>query len=147
MAAETDSALQKEMKRRIVAARQMRTGILYHLNPVSALAVSEAERRAEYEARWAAGGTAFMAAFSDLLTNDSADLKNRLKDLHDEVAVGQSEWAYLAPVLSKARSGDTACGRAARPRGTRSSRCSRRSPARRATETAHASPSRRPTRT
>jgi cyclohexanone monooxygenase len=55
------------------AARQMRTGILYNLSPTPAMSVSEAERRAEYEARWAAGGTAFMAAFSDLLTNREAN--------------------------------------------------------------------------
>jgi cyclohexanone monooxygenase len=55
------------------AARQMRTGILYNLSQTPAMSVSEAERRAEYEARWAAGGTAFMAAFSDLLTNKEAN--------------------------------------------------------------------------
>lgn len=55
------------------AARKMRTGILYNLSATPALEVSEAERRAEYEARWAAGGTAFMAAFADLLTNKAAN--------------------------------------------------------------------------
>jgi len=54
-------------------ARTLRTGIDYPLNPVSALAVSEEERRREYEARWAAGGTAFMAAFSDLLLDEAAN--------------------------------------------------------------------------
>ncbi|WP_431301608.1 flavin-containing monooxygenase [Sediminicoccus sp. BL-A-41-H5] len=66
-------AWKRDYPARRAAARQMRTGILYHLNPISALSVSEAERRAEYEARWAAGGTAFMAAFSDLLTNKEAN--------------------------------------------------------------------------
>ncbi len=55
------------------AARRMRTGILYNLSQTPAMSVTEAERRAEYEARWAAGGTAFMAAFSDLLTNKAAN--------------------------------------------------------------------------
>jgi cyclohexanone monooxygenase len=55
------------------AARRMRTGILYNLSQTPAMSVSEAERRAEYERRWAAGGTAFMAAFSDLLTNREAN--------------------------------------------------------------------------
>ncbi|UPY39357.1 NAD(P)/FAD-dependent oxidoreductase [Sediminicoccus sp. KRV36] len=58
---------------RRAAARQMRTGILYNLSRTPAMEVSEAERRAEYEARWAAGGTAFMAAFADLLTNRAAN--------------------------------------------------------------------------
>lgn len=58
---------------RRAAARQMRTGILYNLSQTPALSVTEAERRAEYEARWAAGGTAFMASFSDLLTSREAN--------------------------------------------------------------------------
>jgi cyclohexanone monooxygenase len=51
----------------------MRTGILYELNPKSALEVSAEEREAEYERRWEAGGTAFMASFSDLLLNAEAN--------------------------------------------------------------------------
>lgn len=35
-------------------------------NSVSALAVSDEEREAEYEARWQAGGLAFLASFNDL---------------------------------------------------------------------------------
>jgi cyclohexanone monooxygenase len=54
-------------------ARRMRSGIVYPINEVSALAVSEAERRREYEARWAAGGTAFMAAFGDLILDQEAN--------------------------------------------------------------------------
>jgi cyclohexanone monooxygenase len=57
-------------------ARYMRTGILYPINEKSAIEVAEDERRAEYEARWAAGGTQFMASFSDLIldqrSNDTA---------------------------------------------------------------------------
>ena len=73
-----DAAYEGEWKRdypaRRAAARQMRTGILYALDPRSALEVSEAEREAQYEERWQAGGTAFMAAFGDLLLNkDSND--------------------------------------------------------------------------
>jgi cyclohexanone monooxygenase len=54
-------------------ARMMRTGILYDLNPLSALEVDEATRQAEYERRWANGGTAFMGAFSDLILNKAAN--------------------------------------------------------------------------
>ena len=54
-------------------AQQMRTGILYNLSRTPAMEVSEAERTAEYEARWAAGGTAFMASFADLLTSKPAN--------------------------------------------------------------------------
>jgi cyclohexanone monooxygenase len=54
-------------------ARTLRTGIDYPLNPLSALEVDDATREAEYQRRWDAGGTAFMAAFSDLLTNEAAN--------------------------------------------------------------------------
>lgn len=62
-----------DYRARRLAARQMRTGILYPLNDSSALEVTEAERQREYEARWANGGTAFMGAFSDLITNREAN--------------------------------------------------------------------------
>ncbi len=54
-------------------ARQMRTGILYHFNDVSALAVDAATRQREYETRWAAGGLGFMAAFNDLILDRAAN--------------------------------------------------------------------------
>lgn len=54
-------------------ARMMRTGIDYPINNKSALEVSEEERRREYEARWEAGGTAFVAAFNDIITNKAAN--------------------------------------------------------------------------
>ncbi|MDZ7668636.1 MAG: NAD(P)/FAD-dependent oxidoreductase [Gammaproteobacteria bacterium] len=43
----------------------------------SALEVSDAERQAEYEDRWARGGLAFLAAFSDLAFDDAANATAR----------------------------------------------------------------------
>jgi cyclohexanone monooxygenase len=54
-------------------ARRLRTGIDYALNDVSALAVSDAERQHEFETRWQAGGTAFMAAYNDLILDKAAN--------------------------------------------------------------------------
>ena len=61
-------------------ARTMRTGILYDasdanygVNDVSAMAVSAEERRRVYEQRWSTGGTSFMAAFNDLITNQDSN--------------------------------------------------------------------------
>ncbi len=54
-------------------ARQMRTGILNNPNDTSALELSDEDRQREYEARWAAGGTNFMAAFNDLIFNRQAN--------------------------------------------------------------------------
>lgn len=54
-------------------AREVRNGIYLHLNDKSALAATEAERAAEYEARWEAGGIPFMAAYNDLYVNAQAN--------------------------------------------------------------------------
>jgi cyclohexanone monooxygenase len=54
-------------------AKQMRTAILLELNDKPALQATEAERLAEYEARWRAGGIPFMAAFNDLLLSQAAN--------------------------------------------------------------------------
>ena len=54
-------------------ARRMRSGVLYEFNERSALEVSEAERRREYEWRWEKGGTRFLAAFNDLLLDQRAN--------------------------------------------------------------------------
>ena len=51
-------------------ARQVR-------NDVSALAVSEEERQAEFERRWQVGGLGFLSAFNDLLLDDAANAAAR----------------------------------------------------------------------
>ena len=55
------------------AAQAMRTGILYPTNDQPALAVDGAERQRIYDQRWQMGGTAFMAAFNDLLLDNAAN--------------------------------------------------------------------------
>ncbi|WNG36542.1 NAD(P)/FAD-dependent oxidoreductase [Archangium violaceum] len=47
-------------------ARETRAGVIMDVNERSALDVSPEEREREYTARWAKGGTGFLAAFSDL---------------------------------------------------------------------------------
>ncbi|MDR3534445.1 MAG: NAD(P)/FAD-dependent oxidoreductase [Rhodopila sp.] len=54
-------------------ARMARNGILANPNDVSAIATPEQERLAVYEDRWASGGTTFMAAFNDLITNKASN--------------------------------------------------------------------------
>ena len=53
--------------------RNMPNGVLRELNDKSALAVSDKERLATYEARWQAGGSGFLGAFNDILTNRQAN--------------------------------------------------------------------------
>ncbi len=54
-------------------AKELPSGVYYEFNPKSALEVPPEERRRVYEARWQDGGTTFIAAFSDLITNEAAN--------------------------------------------------------------------------
>jgi cyclohexanone monooxygenase len=51
--------------------RYMPNGVLRELNDKQALEVSEEERLATYEARWEAGGSGFLGAFNDIMTNNT----------------------------------------------------------------------------
>jgi len=95
-------------------AQQMRTGILYNLSRTPAMEVGEAERHAEYEARWAAGGTAFMASFSDLLTNQNANdtaaafVRNKIRAMVKDPAVADILVPKNHPIGTKRICVDTA---------------------------------------
>jgi len=54
-------------------ARNTRSGILYEYSQRGAFDVSEAERIAEFERRWARGGANFTHAFNDIFTNRAAN--------------------------------------------------------------------------
>jgi len=60
----------RELRRR---AKTKPAGIDFTINPASAIATPEDERRREFEARWSYGGLGFMASFSDLLLNDDSN--------------------------------------------------------------------------
>lgn len=55
------------------AAKASRSGILYDYGTRSALEVDDAERKREFEARWAKGGTNFTHAFNDIFTQEAAN--------------------------------------------------------------------------
>lgn len=80
-------------------ARYSRNGILQNLNDVSAMAVSEEERRRVYEQRWKDGGTYFMAAFNDLAFNKASNdtaadfVRERIREIVKDPEVAE----LLAP--------------------------------------------------
>jgi len=80
-------------------ARHMRTGVLNNPNDISALEVSEQERRRIYEERWAAGGTNFMAAFNDLIVEQQANdtAADFVRDMIRETVRDQAVAETLAP--------------------------------------------------
>ncbi len=95
-------------------ARVMRTGILYGLNDKSALEVSEAERIAEFERRWAAGGTAFMGAFKDLITDEAANataaefVRDRIREIVKDPKTAEALAPKDHPIGTKRICVDTA---------------------------------------
>ena len=80
-------------------ARGTRSGILYEYSTRPAASVSEQERQAEYERRWARGGANFTHAFNDLYTdqfaNDTASefVRNKIRGIVKDPAVA----ALLTP--------------------------------------------------
>jgi cation diffusion facilitator CzcD-associated flavoprotein CzcO len=54
-------------------AKRQPNGLFYDFNPKGALEVSEEERRAEFERRWAVGGTMFVGAYADLMKDRDAN--------------------------------------------------------------------------
>jgi cyclohexanone monooxygenase len=54
-------------------ARESRVGFVVERSEASALAVTDAERRREYEKRWGRGGLGFTATYVDLLTDKDAN--------------------------------------------------------------------------
>jgi cyclohexanone monooxygenase len=76
-----------------------RNAALYEVGERKALETSEAERRAEYERRWAIGGGTFMYAFADLVTDEAAN-----RTAADFVR------AKIREVVSDRRVADKLCG-------------------------------------
>jgi cyclohexanone monooxygenase len=81
------------------AARMTLSGILRNPNDFSALSVSDEERLAILEARWQSGGTSFMAAFNDLVTNQTSNdyaaefVRNKIRAMVKDPATAE----LLAP--------------------------------------------------
>jgi cation diffusion facilitator CzcD-associated flavoprotein CzcO len=80
-------------------AKTMRNGIQYPVNEASALEVTEAERRRQYEFRWERGGLSFLGSFSDLLVSKEANdtaaefIRAKIRDVVNDPAVA----ATLSP--------------------------------------------------
>jgi cyclohexanone monooxygenase len=73
MTDEYEREWKEQYQERRAAMRYTSGGSLKKSNDVSALSISEEERRAVYEARWKMGGFAYLGAFNDLLTDEAAN--------------------------------------------------------------------------
>jgi cyclohexanone monooxygenase len=87
MTPEYEQTWKGEYQSRRAEMRYAPNGVLREFNNKSALSVSESERQATYEARWKNGGSGFVAAFNNLLTdqasNDSASefVRNQIRQI------------------------------------------------------------------
>jgi cyclohexanone monooxygenase len=70
-----DPAVQAEWKSRYAEhrARARQVGTFYEFSDRSAMAVTAAERQAEYDRRWAEGGVNFVHSFNDIYTNEESN--------------------------------------------------------------------------
>ena len=100
MPAEYEQGWKSDYPERRLAARQMRSGILYAINDKSALDVDPAERQRTYEARWAEGGTAFMTAFADLITSKPAN-DTAVAFVHEKIRATVTDPAVAETLLPK----------------------------------------------
>lgn len=95
-------------------ARTMRTGILYNasdknygINDVSAMDVTPEERQHVYEQRWAVGGTSFMAAFNDLITNQASNdtaaefVRSKIREIVKDPATAEALCPKDYPIGTK----------------------------------------------
>ena len=108
-----EAGWKRDYANRRAAARAMRTGVLLEVNPRSALEVDEATREAEYERRWQAGSTAFLAAFSDLLISQQANdtaadfVRRKIRELVRDPAVAEMLLPDNHPIGTKRLCVDT----------------------------------------
>jgi cation diffusion facilitator CzcD-associated flavoprotein CzcO len=76
-------------------AKQGRTGLLYPINPKSALEATREEREREYQARWDNGGLGFIGSFVDLLIDQEANdtaasfIRRKVREIVRDPAVAE----------------------------------------------------------
>jgi len=73
MTPEYERSWKDEYSKRRAEMRYAPNGNLREINDKAALDVSEEERQAEYERRWEIGGTGFLGAFNNILTDQEAN--------------------------------------------------------------------------
>ena len=113
MAPDYESEWKADYAERRRRAKETRTAILLGLNDRPALDASEAEREAEFEARWQVGGFTFMAAFNDLLLNKAANdtaanfVRAKIRDIVRDPAVAERLTPKDYPIGTKRLCVDT----------------------------------------
>ena len=100
MPAEYEQSWKSEYPERRLTARMTRNGVINQLNDKGAIEVSDEERRATYEDRWAKGGTAFMASFTDLVTNKASN-DTAVAFVHDKIRTTVNDPAVAELLLPK----------------------------------------------
>jgi cyclohexanone monooxygenase len=116
-----NAPLDREFERRVKGsyaefrrqARESRVGFVVERSDASALAVTDDERRYQYEKRWRRGGLGFTATFADLLTNPEANetaaefCRERIREVVRDPAVAEVLVPRDYPVGTKRMCVDT----------------------------------------
>ncbi len=95
----------KELRR--VAREEMRNGIVTKPPETSALAVSDEERRSDYQRRWEKGGLTFMMAYNDLALNKASNdtaagfVREKIAEIVKDPKVAQLLQPHNHPIGSK----------------------------------------------
>ena len=107
MTDEYEAGWKRNYASRRAVARTMRSGIEYDFGDRSALDATEAERQAEYEARWTVGGINFMAAYNDLALNRQSNetaaqfVRDRIRSIVADPAVAAALTPTDYPIGTK----------------------------------------------
>lgn len=87
--------------------RNTRSGVLYDYGQTSALSAASDERQAEYESRWAKGGTNFLYAYNDILRDEEANatcadfVRGKIRSIVDEPKVADALTPKDYPIGAK----------------------------------------------
>ncbi len=107
MTSDYEREWKSEYARRREIMRQTRVGNYFDRSDISALDVSEAERRKIYEDRWAVGGTRFMSSFKDLAVNQAANdtaaefVREKIREIVKDPATAELLVAKDYPIGTK----------------------------------------------
>ncbi len=87
--------------------RHTRVGNFFDQADKGAMEVSDAERRATFESRWAVGGTRFMSSFKDIATNKAANdataefVREKIRDIVEDPETAELLVAKDYPIGTK----------------------------------------------
>lgn len=113
MSPDYEADWKRNYSERRAQARTSPNGILPKPSDVATSEVSAAERQAEFEKRWAEGGTGFMSAYKDLMRDEEANaaaagfVHDKIRETVDDSAIAERLMPKQYPIGAKRICADT----------------------------------------